>query len=34
MEIMALSMFAASCLMLLTGYPVAFTLSGVSFLFG
>ena len=34
MEVMALSMFAASCLMLLTGYPVAFTLGGVSFLFG
>ncbi len=31
MEVMALSMFAASCLMLLTGYPVAFTLGGVSF---
>lgn len=34
MELMALSMFAAVCLMLLTGYPVAIILGGVSFLFG
>ena len=33
MEIMALSMFGVTCLFLLTGYPVAVTLGGVSLLF-
>ncbi|MDD9798521.1 MAG: TRAP transporter large permease subunit [Alphaproteobacteria bacterium] len=33
MEFMALSMFAVACLFLITGFPVAFTLSGVALLF-